>query len=94
MSFQVEDFTMRLHRKGHPVITYVLQDQDTADAGGVGTEHYYGYVTTSGEWMIMERVIGTAGSSRFVFGRSDYATAWADRDNKTYKTLDLADVSA
>ena len=90
MGFTVEDFTMKFHRAGHPVITYVAHDEDVTGAGSIAAPHYYGYVTASGAWVIMERVIGTSGRMRYAFGRSDYETAWAARAGKTYATVDTA----
>ena len=88
MSFPIDDFSMVLHRAGHPTVTYVMQDEDTTGAGSIADPYYYGYTTRTGEWMITARVTGTSGRVRFAFGRSGYAAAWTARASKTYNTLD------
>ena len=54
----------------------VSDEYDASVSGFSGTVEYYGYLNSSGKWIIQQHNIAT-GAYRYTSGTSSYATAWA-----------------
>lgn len=54
----------------------VSDEYDAPVTGFTGTVEYYGYLNSSGKWIIQQHNI-TTGAYRYTSGTSSYATAWA-----------------
>lgn len=56
---------------------YEISDEyDSSVSGFIGTVEYYGYLNTSGKWIIQQHNIST-GAYRYASGTSGYAAAFA-----------------
>ena len=64
---------------------FVASDEDTA-----GAVKYYGFVTYTGQWMIMaeDDTDTTAVTYRFACGSKAYSVGWAGRISLSYDTYD------
>ena len=54
----------------------VSDEYDASVSGFSGTVEYYGYLNSSGKWIIQQHNI-TTGAYRYASGTSSYATAWS-----------------
>ena len=54
----------------------VSDEYDASVSGFSGDYEYFGYLNTSGKWIIQQHQIST-GAYRYAHGTSLYATAWA-----------------
>ena len=54
----------------------VSDEYDASVTGFTGNVEYYGYLNSSGKWIIQQHNIST-GAYRYTMGTSSYATAWA-----------------
>jgi hypothetical protein len=59
--------------------SYFPSDKDES-----GTTKYYGLVTRTGAWIILQDDT-TAGTIRYYSGKSGYTTSWTGRAGITYK---------
>ncbi len=57
---------------------YEISDEDNASI-----PKYYGYLNTSGLWII-QQYNETTGAYRYFQGRSDYSTNWTNRASLSY----------
>lgn len=57
---------------------YEVSDEDIA-----GDPSYFGYLNTSGKWIIQQRT-ASAGQYRYIQGSSDYSTNWGNRASLSY----------
>ena len=56
---------------------YELSDEyDSSVTGFSGTVEYYGYLNSSGKWIIQQHNI-TTGAWRYTSGSNSYSTAWS-----------------
>ena len=54
----------------------VSDEYDASVSGFSGTVEYYGYLNSSGKWIIQQHNI-TTGAYRYASGTNSYATAWS-----------------
>lgn len=59
-----------------------------ATAEAADDTKYYGFVSTAGDWYIMQEVVST-GVYRFCYGNTAYADAWTNRATQTYDLLSV-----
>jgi hypothetical protein len=75
-------FQFMQEKNGHitdaPTNPYIISDQDTS-----GDPSYYGFVTHSGQWYIMNMNAGT-GAVRYAAGDTAYVDNWTGRAGLTY----------
>jgi hypothetical protein len=64
-----------------PLTKYKITDIEN----GV-TVNYYGFVTLTGAWILLEEDL-TAGTYRYINGASAYAAAWTGRASQPYDYL-------
>lgn len=77
-----KDYHFIHHKRGDVDIAYEISDQDNA-----GDPQYYGFLNSSGGYIIMEQNIAS-GTYRYAIGDSLYSTAWAARAALVYTTYD------
>jgi hypothetical protein len=77
---QITDFHLAYHSEGGNDVQFMASDLDEA-----ASTKYYGFVTSDGRWMIIEK---TATTVRYRFGQGNYKTAttgaWAMRASGSY----------
>ncbi len=77
---QIQDFNFTYHGKGNEIAQFMASDLDE-----VASTKYYGFLSSDGRWMIMEKTDTTV---RYVLGQGNYKTAtsggWARRAAHTY----------
>lgn len=66
-----------------PVAGFKVHNTDTA-----ADTKYYGYVSTEGDWYLMQEVTST-GVFRYCYGNTAYADAWTNRATQTYDLLSV-----
>jgi hypothetical protein len=57
---------------------YEASDQDV-----VGDPQYFGYLNNTGKWII-QQINNSAGTIRYVNGKTSYAAAWSARASLSY----------
>ena len=62
-----------------------LDDFRPHDQSQAGEQEYYGFMHPDGRWLIMRNVDNT---QRYASGVGKYTTAWANRKQLTYTTID------
>lgn len=66
----------------NPLDQYRIADEDSS-----GTTQYFGFLASSGAWVILRVVKGTTNSYRYANGSDAYSSAWSERASKTYDYL-------
>jgi hypothetical protein len=83
---QITDLNLSYHSKGGNDAQFMASDFDE-----VASTKYYGFITSDGRWMIMEK---TATTLRYRFGQDNYKTAttgaWAVRASGSYNYFNEA----
>jgi hypothetical protein len=64
-----------------PLATYKITDTETG-----ATNNYYGFVTLTGAWILMQENT-LNGTYRYINGASGYVTAWTNRATQSYDYL-------
>lgn len=59
-----------------------------SDVDGAADPKYYGFLAANGNWYI-QREVASPNQFRYVYGWSDYATAWANRASLSYDLFDV-----
>lgn len=66
---------------------YEISDQyDQGVTGFAGDYEYYGFLNTSGCWIIQRHQV-TTGAWLYTQGRTDYTTAWSNKAGLSYGLL-------
>ena len=77
---EIKDFGFVLHRRGSEETFYEFSDEDNATS-----IQYYGWLNADGYWIIQKlNRSGNPITNRFISGKTDYATAWANRASLSY----------
>lgn len=64
---------------------YEISDEDDSNATPSAGTQYFGYLNTSGKWIIQQGVpTGNTVAWRYIQGSSDYATNWSNRTALVY----------
>jgi hypothetical protein len=75
MAINLQDNQFQFHKHGGQVVTFEAHHQDTTDA----TYQYFGYVATSGAWLVQRfHIIGAVIIYQYAGGqkRADYDALW------------------
>ena len=79
-------FTFMREANGHitdsPLSPYILSEWTDLTADPI----YKSHISHTGAWFI-NKIDQSGGTSKFCFGTSDYATAWAGREALTYELI-------
>lgn len=62
-----------------------------SDIDQPGSPNYFGFISHSGEWYIMQETVSSPTKSYlYIYGRNNYNTNWSNRTSLTYLTFDMA----
>lgn len=61
----------------------ISDEYDSSVTGFAGDYEYFGYLNTSGQWIIQRHQI-TTGAYLYFQGRTDYATNWTNKVGLSY----------
>lgn len=78
---QLKDVQFFLHHSGDAIIPFEISDE--ADKVGDTTVKYYGWLASTGAWII-QKYDTTAGTYRYAAGASLYTANWTARESLTY----------
>jgi len=81
IGMQITDRHFVYHNAGGDSIHFEISDEKAK--AGDATIYYYGYISGSGSWIIMENDTDE-GTYRYKIGSSLYAANWAARESLTY----------
>lgn len=75
---QYTDYSFRFHKQGAHEMLYEISDKDETS-----TTKYYGYLASTGSWIIMEWDT-VADTFRYAAGDELYTAAWAGKAALSY----------
>ena len=70
------------------LLSYLSTNYVTSDVDESSNPRYYGYLSNTGAWIIMEQNTAT-GAVRYAQGKSDYPTNYTGRTGLTYTYYNL-----